>query len=322
MKDYKLSAAELKSILEIARLAPSVHNTQPWKVKNTSKGLKIIMDNDHKLGAGDPVGRQTAISLGIFSEAVCIAAENIGWNSKEIKLEDDTTARISFKKSNRSRSDIAELIKRRASDRSIYKKINISVETKKTIQNCVCDKSVQVWFVQDKDFIKKLAKLTSKGIRLALSNPEFRNELSRYLIRSGSNKKRGIAVKSLYLPWFIANLQPESLKLGLNTRKEAELEEKRWSSASAIVLITTDGDLHEDWFNAGRTYLKVSLAIESFGLSQTTSAATVEAATFHEDVEKMLETSQRLQAVLRIGKGAAKKQYSPRVSAEELITLN
>ncbi len=112
------------------------------------------------------------------------------------------------------------------------------------------------------------------------------------------------------------------LKLGLNTGKEAALEEKRWLSASAIVLITTEGDLHDDWFEAGRVYMRVSLEIERSGFSQATSAATVEAATFHEDIEKLLGTSQRLQAAIRIGKGVSKRKYSPRVSAEELITSN
>ena len=320
MEKHKLSSIDLKSILEIARLAPSVHNIQPWKVKNTSEGVRITIDNDHKLEAGDPVGRQTIISLGIFAEAFCMAAEDMGWNANKVKFENDRSVRIFFKKIKVTQSDISKLIKKRVTDRSIYTKIDVSVEAKKIIQSCAINNSVKVWLIENENFIKNLAKLNSKGIRMALSNPEFRSELSRYLIRFGSHKKRGIPVKSLYVPWLIANLQPESLKLGLSIGKEAELEEKRWNSASSVVLITTDGDLYDDWFNAGRTYLRVSLAIENFNLSQATSAATVEAATFHEDVEKMLGTSQRLQAVLRIGKGAVKKRYSPRVSAKELIT--
>jgi hypothetical protein len=78
--------------------------------------------------------------------------------------------------------------------------------------------------------------------------------------------------------------------------------------------------LHDDWFEAGQTYLRASLELERLGFSQATSAAPVEAATFHEDIESLLKTNQRLQAVIRIGKGAAKRRYSPRVPAKELIT--
>lgn len=318
MEKHELSDIELERLLEIARLAPSVHNTQPWKVAKTSGGLEISIDGLHKLAAGDPTGRQTIISLGIFTESIGVAAESVGLKVTKIKLNKDKVS-INFNKT-KLRTDKISLIKGRATDRSIYKKTVLDNGSKEKIISSWPSKSLKIWLIEDEDFIDKLAEYTSKGISLALSNPEFRKELSRYLVVPWSGKKRGISVRSLYLPWLLATIQPALLNLGLATGKEAKLEKKRWLSASGIVLITTEGDLHADWLEAGRGYLRVSLAIESLGLSQATSAATVEAATFHEDVEQMLGTNQRLQAVIRVGKGAKKRKYSPRVPTSELIT--
>ena len=84
-------------------------------------------------------------------------------------------------------------------------------------------------------------------------------------------------------------------------------------------MITTKGDLSDSWFAAGRRYLHVCLMLELMGISQATSAALVEASTFHEDIEAMLSTNERLQAVIRIGKGTSKRQPSPRISVSELL---
>lgn len=318
MKTHKLTDKELEEILEIARYAPSVHNTQPWRVQNRHGGVEVTIDSNHKLGPGDPTGRQTIISLGIFTETICLTASVLGL-STSVRFDKDK-ASISFHKNVKSDKNIVKLLKNRATDRSIYKKTDIDPGTQTILERLAKNKSVKVWLIENESVLKTIARLTAKGISLALSNPQFRDELSRYLLRQGSQRKRGISVRSLYIPKVIAALQPELLKFGLSTGKEAQLEEKRWLSSSAVVLITTEGDLHDDWFKAGRTYLRISLELERLGFSQATSAATVEASTFHEDIEKLLGTKQRLQAAIRIGKGVSKRQYSPRVSAKDLIT--
>ncbi len=112
------------------------------------------------------------------------------------------------------------------------------------------------------------------------------------------------------------------MKLGIGIRSEVNLERKRWESASGIILITTVGDMPKYWFEAGRAYLQAALKVEQLGLSQATSAATVEASNYHEDVEKLVDTNQRLQSVIRIGKGVQNRNHSPRVTVEELLTSN
>ncbi|MBW3569348.1 hypothetical protein KY385_04425 [Candidatus Parcubacteria bacterium] len=324
MEDTYLSPKKIKQILEIARLAPSVHNTQPWLVEVNENKLSIKPDEEHTLKQGDPTGRQTTISLGIFSEAAIIGAESIGlqidnlqYSKRQINL-----SLIPSNKVSSSAKELAANLCTRVSDRSFFQKTELNNTKIQTIKQAWSSDAIKIWVMNDPEFIKKLAGYTASGIRLALSNPEFRSELSKYLVRPWSSKLRGIAVKSLCIPYFLAIAQPEILRLGLFGDKEAVLEKKRWLSASTVVLITSKGDLHKDWFEAGRAYLRASLAVEHLGLSQATSAATVEAATFHEDVEKLLGTKQRLQAVIRVGTGSTKKHFSPRVSVKEFTTLS
>lgn len=320
---YIFTDEVLTRIVEIARYAPSVHNAQHWKVRKTELGLLVLVDRENILGPGDPTGRQTAISMGIFCEALCLAAESMGFKPKHMRYSHDVI-NIDFIKKEKPKLDIdyPKLLKSRVTDRSIFKKVELSIKDEERIRHSWNSKNLKIWVVDQDKFIKHMSELTFKGVNLALSNPEFRNELSKLLIYPWSNKKRGISLESLRIPFLPSIVQPTALRLGFNMKQEAKLEKKRWESSSAIILISTEGDLHNDWFEAGRAYLKVSLIIEDIGLSQATSAATVEASTYHEDVEEMLETNQRLQAVIRIGKGSDKKIHSPRISTEELITLS
>jgi len=308
------------AILDLARFAPSVHNTQPWSVQKTDQNEIILtLDPAYVLRDGDPSGRQTIISLGIFSQAVCLAAAEFGYGTS-VHFENQIV-KISFKKSSSSPkvSEDITALQKRCSDRSIYAKVPIKESVTESIENTSKAHGIHISVVTEPDALATIARLTSQGIHLALSNPRFRNELSQYLREPWSSKKRGIAIKSLYLPLPLAVLQPVLIRLGWGLKREADLEKRRWLSASAVVVISADGDMPPFWFEVGRTYLRVSLEIEKAGLSQATSAAIVEASTFHEDIEALLGTSHRIQAILRVGKGHAKRHYSPRIDPQDLL---
>lgn len=306
-------------IIEIARFAPSVHNTQPWKVAQSADTIKIKLDKAHALSDGDPTGRQTTISLGIFAEAIIMAAADCGFTEENVVLQDETLT-IAFKGAAVSAQKTALPLRTRSTDRSLYKPVTISEKTVRSIEGAGKNFTVKVQVVQDKHIIDKIAQFTGKGIGLALSNPSFRRELSQYLVGPWSHKKRGISVKSLYINPVLASLQPLFMRLGIGVSKEVSLEQKRWSSASAVIVITASGDLAQFWLATGRAYLRVSLAIEASGLSQATSAAIVEASDYHEDVESLLETNQRILSIIRIGKGKTHRYYSPRLEVQDLVT--
>jgi hypothetical protein len=321
MKASEFIAQSLPAIIENARFAPSVHNSQPWVVSTKDNAVVVELDRQHTLGAGDPTGRQTILSLGIFAEAVALSANTLGLQTQSVLL-DSTTASITFTETLGAASAAEEiaLLHKRASDRSIFRPANISVDMIKQLEQAIHLSGISVRVITERPIIEKIADLTGHGIKLAMSNPEFRKELSQYLVLPGSHKHRGIAVKSLYINGMLARLQPWMVRRGLSIGAEAVLEKKRWQSASAVVAILGDGDLSKYWFETGRTYLHVSLAIEKLGLSQATSAAIVEASNYHDDIEDLLGIEKRVLALIRIGAGSAKRVYSPRISADELLT--
>ncbi len=309
----------IRDILELARLAPSVHNTQPWLVGLRDGTVVIDIDHSYTLHDGDPTGRETTLSLGIFTEAIVLTAKEKGFASKVAFIDEQRIEIHCSPDSQKTQKSYAELLLKRSTDRSIYKKISVSDENIARLKQTGIAYGVQVHVRTDAEFIQTMSGLTGKGIRLALTNPSFRRELSDYLVLPHSSKKRGIAVRSLYLPPGLGWIEPFLMRRGIALDAEARLEEKRWLSSSGVLCLTTPGDLHDDWFKAGRTYLHAALLLEEMGYSQATSAATVEASTFHEDIEHVLNTSQRLQSTIRFGKGKASRNHSPRISVKDLL---
>ena len=55
---------DFTSSVELARLAPSIHNTQPWRFRVDEDRLLLSRDPDRRLAALDPTGRQQVISCG------------------------------------------------------------------------------------------------------------------------------------------------------------------------------------------------------------------------------------------------------------------
>jgi hypothetical protein len=68
-----VTPADQRALAAQAALAPSVHNVQPARWRFDSDTLLLWEDIDRRLRAGDPEGRDAAMSLGAASEGMALA---------------------------------------------------------------------------------------------------------------------------------------------------------------------------------------------------------------------------------------------------------
>jgi len=313
-------------LLEYARLAPSVHNTQPWHFKVNGSTVSLIAASDRFLKAGDPTQRELWISLGVCLETLLQAARGLGLHASIQSIQTDTInhpiANITFTPTSQKAPDTLDILKNRHSYRGAMQPAQLPALL---IENCRSVVSnlpgVSVSLLQDKVAIKYVAGFTYKGMRLALSSSEFRKELAELINYNWSSRRIGMhgfvlnhgAIGSIWEKWSIA--------LGLDTKRKARVDQKKVLEASGLIFISTTGDVSSFWLNAGRAYMRVAMEVTKSGFAQSTLAAPIEAASFHEDIEKILQTTNRIQAMIRIGKPAhSNKRTSPRLSVDELLT--
>jgi nitroreductase len=76
----------VERIVDLARHAPSVHNTQPWTWHRTPAGVDLHADFARHLPAEDASGRNLAISCGAALHHVHFAARALGWETAVSRL--------------------------------------------------------------------------------------------------------------------------------------------------------------------------------------------------------------------------------------------
>ncbi|MFD0359955.1 Acg family FMN-binding oxidoreductase [Nocardia sp. GCM10030253] len=93
--------ATVVAALELASRAPSVHNTQPWRWEFDGSELLLYRDEDRRLGAADPQGRQLVISCGAMLHHLRTALAAHGWHTDTVRVPEparpELLARIKFR---------------------------------------------------------------------------------------------------------------------------------------------------------------------------------------------------------------------------------
>lgn len=84
--DGSVAHAPVRDIVDLARLAPSVHNTQPWRWKAIGNALELYADPRRRLAAADTRGRNLAISCGAALHHAQVAARALGWRPTVTRL--------------------------------------------------------------------------------------------------------------------------------------------------------------------------------------------------------------------------------------------
>lgn len=117
------TAADVRELVELACLAPSVHNTQPWIWQDQGDGLHLIADRSRLLAVEDPDGRELVISCGAALHHLQTAAASLGWSAAVKRLpassDLDLLAEIRLTRAEPSptaRTDLA-LLRMRCTDR-------------------------------------------------------------------------------------------------------------------------------------------------------------------------------------------------------------
>ena len=93
----------VRDLVELARRAPSFHNTQPWRWQDTPDGLELWADPTRRLPCSDRRGRNLVISCGAALHHLQAVAAATGWTATVGRFpagpDSDLLARIVLRES-------------------------------------------------------------------------------------------------------------------------------------------------------------------------------------------------------------------------------
>ncbi len=295
-------------ILNIARYAPSSHNTQPWQV--TAKGSELIIGYSpaRQLSVGDPNNRELFISLGCFLGTMILASKEFGYSLSYSYLGNNPrrTLRAILTPARASETKWSKLVKQRRSDRNIYQDRKLDPGAVRQLAKQQHGMA-KFYIYQDPGAIELLSVATHSATLSIMSKQEFRDELAGWVRNNWTKKPDGMPGYTQGMPGPISLIAKFVIRKTKKVAKDqAKKDAKRVLNSAAIGLICIEKNSPEAWIDAGILYQKVCLEALNLDIkSSAVSAALIDIKT-NRHIKESLKIDGHPVCLLRLG-------YSPKL---------
>ncbi len=341
----------LKILALLGHLAPSSHNTQPWKFycDEKTQTISVVLDRHLVLLESDPTGRQAVISIGCAIENIVRAGEVCGLEStikyfrvtgEQVtplldEVADDalvTLAEISFNKGrvNDHQADILKVMQKRMTMRAEFdpdKEIPPSILRQLTLDASKFGVTLHV--VEDKTTKLTLSEFQAQADGYALNSPLFARELGEWLLPNETENMLGMPGNTFGLD----DIQAKRIHEGLVGKIPLEPEDMLrfalggkvgFEKSPAVLFITAPHDDISGWIATGRAMERIFLTLEGSNISYAVHAGIVEVRLVKRIFASTLGIADSLTTVFRIGylkdeQVKMERPHSPRQPMEAIL---
>lgn len=341
---------KLLYICQLGHLAPSTHNTQPWRflldIKNNI--IHLFLDKKYILPASDVDGRQSIISLGCAIENMITASHHLGCNLNVTleKISKDLIKPKNFIKNNTDRyihiahlnitynNDLAPhplftaILNRKVTRAEYDTNKLISEKIIQSIKNISIAKEIEIQIVSDRLRKMMMAEFQSQADSFVMNTKKFSTELGQWLLPNetktflgmpgigfGLNDEQAIRIHRGLLGE--THLEPEdNLRFALGAKSGIE-------KAPIIGFITMADDNIQHWINVGRTLEKTLLTLTNNNICFAIHAGIVEVQLINRMFATSFGSLNKIGAFFRAGYIQNNKDldrpHSPRLPLSNII---
>lgn len=331
------SLASLSHVLDAMRRAPSVHNTQPWRLSLCGVAqLRLRLDGARSLSVIDSGQQGACYSLGCAIEAanaiseVAFDPEAVGrptdglWDAGRLEIGEVREAEYARN---------VGLIRWRRTNRAPFHSDSLERHTLQQLSAAASAHAVSVTAITERAAIQRLAALTADATVEALEEPDELDELLRWIRigrRSAARHSDGFTERTLQIDPATAMLV-SILQRSMTARRIAAraglarvMSEQARSGleAAGAVLLFTHGDTSPvGCISAGRGLMAAWLAATaaSLGWQPVNQALVLDRRTT--DVLELFgaSTSERPMAIVRVGRVLRPAPAAPRLPLERIV---
>lgn len=300
---------QLRYLLDFARLAPSGHNTQPWRFRLLASHAELYADRTRCLPVVDPFDRELSISCGAAIGYFEIAARYAGLQAHvhyESKPEDpDLLACLDVTQgspANQGDTALYNAIPGRVTDRTGFEMNPIS---KEVINDCraLADRfDVELSLVAAAEQRHAVAELVSMGDKMQFDNPSFRRELASWVHSYRLGSRDGMSGASFGMPDLLAPLGQLVIRtFDIGEGVAASDAEKIISATPALLVLSTPADDLAAWLDTGRALAHILLSLSANGLASSYLNQPIEVETLRPQLKNLVKVFGMPQILLRIG---------------------
>jgi Nitroreductase family len=319
-------SAALERAAEQAILAPSVHNTQPWRFVIRPGAFEVRADFSRQLEVIDPDARELIISCGaaLFNVRVSLAAAGFGTAVRRLPehTHPDLLARVWPVGGSSALASLAVLdrdIVRRQTNRRRYAPEPVPPRIIDTIVRAAEDCSarlIQLVKVEDREAVARLSRIAEEQ---QILDPGYRAELRKWTTDE-SGRRDGI--RALTVPR-VGAASPDAGLRDFDTRGSGFLPAETGSIADdSLFVLGTEQDDPAAWLAAGEALEHVLLEITRLGYAASPLSQVTEVASTRADLRALLMRPMYPQVLLRVGLAPTAPGSSRRPLSEVLTRLD
>ncbi len=290
-----------------ATYAPSVHNTQPWRMHIVGEELRIYADRNRQLPVLDPTGRQLVISVGC---AVLNARAALAGRGYEVaverfpdKADPDLAAVVRIVGENSADPQLAALdnvIEVRQTNRRRFGDDPVPEPLLDALEAAAAGEAGRLVVIRDPDKRVAVASFSQHADNIENLNPAYRAELRAW---TSDDPERRDGVPALAVPHVTGQSEDEIPIRDFDTRGAGGLPAATHSSREqCLVLLCTVGDSQRDWLRAGEALERVLLEITRHGFMASPLTQVTEVPAARAALRRQLALDVYPHVLLRVGR--------------------
>ncbi|GGO24828.1 NAD(P)H nitroreductase [Microbispora rosea subsp. aerata] len=298
-----------KAAVEAALWAPSIHNTQPWSFGVCGDEICLRADPERKLRISDPAGRQQTIGCGAALFNVRVTLRALGYEPEVRRFPDPerplllATVRV---RPGREPGEHVRLlnaeIDRRRTHRSGFTALPVPDPLIDALEAEVAAEGGRLAPIRTDASARVLAALTAAAQEVQSQDRLFVLELTRWARPPGSSRRDGVPAAGYPADPRRTHPQHFAQRDYARGHEWGLAQDERVSASTGLVaLLTTAGDLREDWLRAGEALQRMLLHASAYGVSVAFHTQALEMPELREFIRTHLCSGEHPQMIMRLG---------------------
>jgi hypothetical protein len=296
----------LELAADFAVQAPSVHNTQPWRIELQPEDRVLIRaDRSRRLAAVDPRGRELVVSVGAALFNVRVAMAGAGWASEVDRLpspgDPDLMAvvRLVSGAPDLALAALAPAVTHRRTNRRRFTGAQLPESVLRRLAEIAESEGVVFVPVADPGHRLLAARLTQQADAMQNADPAYRAELRHWTTRTPDE---GDGVPPEVVP-HVDGTQHDDLPLrDFDTSGTGALPPETHSEMDqTMVLLATRSDDVQAWLRAGEALQHLLLELTRLGWVASPLTQAIEVPLTRTRLRGSLTWDAHPQMLLRIG---------------------
>lgn len=308
-----------RSLLEAALLAPSSHNTQPWRFAVLPDGIALYADRTRALPVNDPHDRELLISCGCALLNLRLAAAREGLKAavsiRPDKDDEDHLATVTFAPPSDTVDRDAALhaaLKERRTYRKRFAQQDVPEAALAELQSTADEEGAWLQILPEESTRQDVATLVAKGDAAQWGDVSWRRELAQWMHprREGD----GLAVPGLVAPLARTVVRTFDMGAGVGAR-DRELADE----SPVLAVLGTGRDDPAAWLAAGQALERVLLTACRHGLQASYLNQPIQVASLRPKLQRLTGRAGHPQILLRLGFPIEEVPAAPRRALDEML---